>query len=71
LSLRSYSEHPNTAGDGAAVWVASNRVINYALQNGLTVVASAGKRSADKIGDRQSFGSGMLNVPAALDAARQ
>ena len=47
MSLGGYYWFPQTGGDGAAVWTAWNRVMNYATQMGVTIVASAGNGGAD------------------------
>ena len=42
MSLGRYSSFGGTKGGGAAIWTAWNRVVNYAIRSGVTVVASAG-----------------------------
>lgn len=67
MSLGGYVPFGQTQGEGAAVWTAWNRVVNYAIRNGVTVVASAGNGNVDVNGTIYHIPgdlSGIINVGA-------
>jgi subtilisin family serine protease len=67
MSLGGYDSFGQSGGAAAASWTAWNRVVNYAVRNGVTIVASAGNAGVDVNGSLYHIPgdlSGIINVAA-------